>query len=329
MSQQNRKVSKEKKGRDSTQANPKQRQDRATESLQIPAEDSRDNLMQIPGIDQQKELALNKLGILRFKDFEGFSAEQLSEYLEQETGMFISPGVIREQDWIGVAETLSREESSAKPSENKYEKGTEKIPESHARDDSDKVSHEVQLNATVPIARHETMLKKHVVESTKSKQAVDKSKKQKKQTVMSPGGTDWPIPAESVEKEKNGSLEITHMKFTKTKPSSPNRSFPQKLMCSLVFKVNGSISKMQPIPCSAQVFALNEKMNESRLLSHKPLVIADHESVYRLNLEFEAPTSGNHRLQTVIFSQQASPMIDFREGPLLRVVNTSNRSSMT
>ena len=74
----------------------------------------RDDLVNIEGIDPATEMALNSIGIRRFSDFDGHTAETLAQALQTRTGLFITAETIARQDWLGWAE-IFKAENAAKP----------------------------------------------------------------------------------------------------------------------------------------------------------------------------------------------------------------------
>jgi len=101
----------------------------------------RDDLLAIDGIDPVTEMALNSIGIRKFADFRGYTAETLAQALRERTGIAIAATTIAEQDWIGWAELLATEAEK--------EKTVEESSASAAL--HDEKSHEAQADAAETI----------------------------------------------------------------------------------------------------------------------------------------------------------------------------------
>ena len=83
-------------------------QNNSTEDWPIPSS-QKDELQLIRGIGLATETALNKIGILRFADFQNFTPETLTKTLEDKTGTSISVADIERHDWIAHALRLAKE----------------------------------------------------------------------------------------------------------------------------------------------------------------------------------------------------------------------------
>ncbi|GEM_PF-4210481 len=74
----------------------------------------RNDLTAIEGIDPITEMALNSIGIRKFNDFRGHTAETLAQALREDAGIEITAATIAEKDWIGWAELLETEAEKEK-----------------------------------------------------------------------------------------------------------------------------------------------------------------------------------------------------------------------
>jgi hypothetical protein len=81
----------------------------------------RNDLTAIEGIDPVIEMALNSIGIRKFTDFRGHTAETLAQALREGTGIEITAATIAGQDWIGWAELLETEAEKEKTVEESHE----------------------------------------------------------------------------------------------------------------------------------------------------------------------------------------------------------------
>lgn len=83
-------------------------QNNSTEDWPIPSS-QKDELQLIRGIGLATETALNKIGILRFADFQNFTPETLTKTPEDKTGTSISVADIERHDWLALALRLAKE----------------------------------------------------------------------------------------------------------------------------------------------------------------------------------------------------------------------------
>jgi hypothetical protein len=101
----------------------------------------RNDLTAIEGIDPVIEMALNSIGIRKFADFRGYTAETLAQALRERTGIEITAATIAGQDWTGWAELLETEAAK--------EETVEESSASAAL--HDEKSHELQAEAAATI----------------------------------------------------------------------------------------------------------------------------------------------------------------------------------
>ncbi len=109
----------------------------------LPKLASRNDLLDIAGIEPHIEHALNSLGVLKFSDLANYTPQTLAQALREQAGLDISSETIVAQDWIGRAKKLESEKRRQAKSPGK--KSTEDVMQkSETKSDKPKQEHEAE-----------------------------------------------------------------------------------------------------------------------------------------------------------------------------------------
>ncbi|TDI72595.1 MAG: hypothetical protein E2O87_06760 [Bacteroidetes bacterium] len=335
----------------------------STENWPIPSS-QKDELQLIQGIGLATETALNKIGILKFTDFQNFTPATLSKTLEDKTGTSISVADIERNDWIGHTSRLAKEYTI----DNSYEEIME--TDSHQENNlptknSDKLKERSQTtqgvvrqpNASQKVSENSTEgLKKITGETTMSeksernkaqkstKEAIElgasgqiaKQEKHSKELKNKTSNSDPQKVVKAEESEKPAASKAESQKDEKResklnikkilfKQVSTNGVKGKKILKSEVtfaLDVKKSDALLnERTPFCVQIHALEESTDHAQILASGTTSLTADKLDYNIQLDCKLPKIGNYQLKIVLFSLNPASMIDFREGPTLRIVS--------
>ena len=333
----------------------------STENWPIPSS-QKDELQLIQGIGLATETALNKIGILKFTDFQNFTPATLSKTLEDKTGTSISVADIERHDWIGHTLRLAKEytidtfydeivETDSYPENDVHAKNDDRLEESSRTtlvavkqpNVSQKVSEnrtdclEITSEATLPEKSERNKAQtstEEAIESSALEQIV-KQEKHSKELKNKASSSEPPRVVKPEESEKTAASKAESQKDEKResklnikkilfKQVSTNGVKGKKILKSeVMFALDGKKSDAllnEGTPFCVQIHALEESTDHTQILASATTSLTADKLDYNIQLDCKLPEIGNYQLKIVVFSLNPASMIDFREGPTLRIV---------
>jgi predicted flap endonuclease-1-like 5' DNA nuclease len=254
----------------------------------------RDDLVDIEGIDPRIEMALNSIGIRRFTDFAGYTPHSLAQTLEEQAGISISSDTIAAGDWFGWAQILAEESATRRASQK----------------NPDPVVDET----------HEAIVPKHTGEEVSN--AGEKKAQEANNSNASVAFDDnKPIEEPTIRPVKK-TLHIKAARFV-PQPTKPSVGIASKKLrcdvtCELIWPKEAAT--LDSATLCAQVHAVNLATGVYELLGSTSRAVPLVHDDYDLVIDFHVPQVGRYQLQTVVMLLGAQPMIDCRQGPVLKVI---------
>jgi predicted flap endonuclease-1-like 5' DNA nuclease len=294
---------------------------------------NRDDLLLIEGIGPALEMALNSIGIRKYADFENLTPESLSKTLEERTGLTISAAELENENWIGQAKRLARENSvpileTEFPGQDLLQTDSESIGTA-----SDEIVEPEPANMDVPkpenLSASATEIEnRHGEEPDENSSAFAASPPEQSFLGESPKRApyrrqDMPGPGKLEPVDKNPALRIESVRFTSIEIPEADDAPPQKLLRGEIhYGLAEDKALAQTIlqaPLCAQIHAIDLDTGEHTLLAFKADRLQPDQMDYELQLDFALPGEGRYRLQVVVFRLDSNPDIEFYQGPILRV----------
>jgi predicted flap endonuclease-1-like 5' DNA nuclease len=312
-----RPIKKKKRGKARLPQNANGRQNQAVQELAASFA-SRDDLLAIEGIDPTIEMALNSLGIRRYSDFRDRTPQELSQALQERTGIAISAAIIESQDWIGWAEILAAEGTAPAAPERKDEERKESIEAAHLQDGGHhSTTAEEDTPAIAPEAEQEYAW-------GEAAEGLDLQKEKSTESAFAQN-PELPMAKSEDNSEIDGAaVRIKGTRFeqfeTSATADTPSETrLRGEISCELTGAEALTATADGKTFC-AQIHALDTATGESELLASKSERLQPNQAEYSFGLEFKIPRVGRYQLQVVALLLDAVPKIDFYQGPLLRVI---------
>jgi hypothetical protein len=246
-----------------------------------------DELTAIKIIDPTIEMALNSLGIHRYEDFEGRTAEQLADDLMRR-GVSITSDIIVQQNWIGQAQALAHKSPTLDSS----------TPEADTAHKKDEIARAPEVQAQheakpTPLQLAPPPVSEKPEEKAKPQEAADEA----------------------------AVLQIKSARFAK-QDASHGPGFEKKLLGEIVCELaapRAFSKKAEPMTLCTQIHAVDLTTSASELLASKSQAISAAREKYQSTMDFETPNPGRYRLQVVALLLGAQPNVATCQGPILRV----------
>ncbi len=254
----------------------------------------RDDLVDIEGIGPRIEMALNSIGIRRFTDFAGYTPHSLAQALQDGAGISISAETIAAGDWFGWAQILAEES----------------VTRSASQKNPDPVVDET----------HETIVPNH--RGAEVNGAEEEDQEANDSNASAAFDDNKPIEEQPILPVKKTALRLKVARFVPL-PTKPSAGIDEKklrceITCELIWPKDAAT--LDPATLCAQVHAVNLATGAHELLDSTSRLVPLFQDDYDLAIDFHVPPVGRYQLQAVVLLLGAQPMIDCRQGPVLKVI---------
>ncbi len=296
----------------------------------------KDDFKKIKGIGESVEKVLYTLGILRYEDLANYTPEQLEnlmkEYLPQ-----ISARRIERYDWIGQARKLAAEKEPAEPaipSINLDHQARELAAPGGWREIADFF---VSFGySTDPSGQEKLMTRVHHSQADKSMQwngvSTDQLIDWLLKEVGMPAARQGSVKSRSAHKtgdlsralEEEASLEISDIWVSEVQVPVPAGSASQAeaLRVDGNLHLSGSRSSdlaQQRQPYTVEVYLVDIKSNQSRLVASSNNRLAPGNLSYTFQKDFRVPPAGRYQLFIIARTLPPVTLVTHAQGPIINV----------
>jgi hypothetical protein len=306
--------------------------------------ESADDLKMINGIGPVYAKALREIGIRRFEDLAGYTAQELSKALREQAGAKVQPERIEAADWVGQAQELAEQKRAectspnhpvepAEPAEEEPRASAwrqqagfslffDQVGEEEGNQEwrtrvyHDESGEETSFSETEPASWVKWIIERAELPAVEEPVPAE------------PEITTEPAPAlpnvvEAGEPEpQTTQIQILDVHVAESGPSS---GVPEKrIMAEVHFHLAGpgaeELTEQEP-PFRVEVHAVNLESGDSDLVASERRQLQSHTFDYVTKQSFPIPELGRYELHSIVLLLPPGEMIAHHyEGPTFKVV---------